>query len=78
MWKCIVNAHKPLNVDYSPDLQDLERLQILVKMTANNMALSVADNGHRFAISVSSSPLTPSSVLGELLSGIQQVLCSML
>ena len=51
----------------------MERLQTLVKMTANNMALSVADNGHRFAISSSSSPLTPTSVLGEMFSGMQQV-----
>ena len=41
-----------------------------IKMTANNMALSVADNGHRFAIS----PLTPTSVLGEMFSGMKQVL----
>ena len=60
----------------SPDLQDLERLQTLVKVTANNMALSVTDNGHRFVINTSSSPLTPSSVLGKLLSGMQQVLFS--
>ena len=51
----------------------LERLRTLVKMTANNMAVSVADNGHRFAVSVSSNPLKPSSVLGELLSGMQRV-----
>ncbi|XP_065906804.1 presequence protease, mitochondrial-like isoform X4 [Dysidea avara] len=61
------------DVFLNPDLQDLERLQTLVKMTANNMALSVADNGHRFAISSSSSPLTPTSVLGEMFSGMQQV-----
>ena len=45
-----------------------------IKMTANNMALSVVGNGHRFAICASSSPLTPTSVLNEMFSGMQQVI----
>ena len=42
-------------------------IQTRIKMTANNMALSVVGNG---AISASSSPLTPISVLNEMFSGM--------
>ena len=57
----------------SPDLQDLERLETLVKMAANSMALSVADGGHKYAISASSSPIAPTSMLAEMFDGMQQV-----
>ena len=42
-------------------------------MAANNMALSVADSGHKYAISASSSPITPTSMLAEMFDGMQQV-----
>ena len=57
----------------SPDLQDLERLETLVKMAANNMALSVADSGHKFAMSASAAPIAPTSMLAEMFDGMQQV-----
>ena len=42
-------------------------------MAASNMALSVADGGHKYAISAASSPLTPTSMLAEMFDGMQQV-----
>ena len=42
-------------------------------MAASNMALSVADGGHKYAISAASSPITPTSLLAEMFDGMQQV-----
>ena len=42
-------------------------------MAANNMALSVADSGHKFAMTVASSPIAPTSMLAEVFDGMQQV-----
>ena len=57
----------------SPDLQDLERLKTLVKMAANNMALIVADSGHKFAMSASTASIAPTGMLAEMFDGMQQV-----
>ena len=46
----------------------------LVAMAASNMATSVADSGHMFAIAASCSSLTPSANLSNEMSGLPQVL----
>lgn len=58
---------------FSPDFQDVERIRTLVMMLAADMANSVADSGHAYAMSYSSSQLTPAAALTEKFSGLQQV-----
>lgn len=56
-----------------PDFQDVERIRTLVTMLAADMANSVADSGHAYAMSYSSRHLTPAAELAERFSGLQQV-----
>lgn len=44
-----------------------------MNVTANNMVMSVAKYGHKFAMSAASSNLTPAAGLSELFAGITQV-----
>jgi len=57
----------------SPNLQDQERLQTLVNMAATNMAMSIANAGHSFAMAASARDLSPAAHLSELFGGITQV-----
>jgi Zn-dependent M16 (insulinase) family peptidase len=56
-----------------PNFQDIERIRTLVMMLAADMANSVVDNGHSFAMTYSSSYLTAAAELTERLAGIRQV-----
>ena len=58
---------------HSPNLQDQERLQTLVNMAATNMAMSIANAGHSFAMAASARDLSPAAHLSELFGGITQV-----
>ena len=58
---------------YSPNLTSLERLHTLVDMYASNMATSIADSGHLYAMMSSASSLSPAAQLSETSSGTTRV-----
>ena len=62
-----------ITFSHSPNLQDRERLQTLVNMAATNMAMSIANAGHSFAMAASARDLSPAARLSELFGGITQV-----
>ena len=62
-----------ITFSHSPNLQDQERLQTLVNMAATNMAMSIANAGHSFAMAASARDLSPAAHLSELFGGITQV-----
>jgi hypothetical protein len=41
---------------------------------ASDLAMSIVDSGHMYAMGLASSSLTPSARLGEILGGLNQVL----
>lgn len=55
-----------------PNLTDLERLKVLVNMAASNLATSISNSGHSFAISAAASGLSPSAALSEIFGGLTQ------
>ncbi len=52
---------------------DKVRLSSLLKQLANDMANGIADSGHVYAMTLSSSTILPSSKCRELLFGLSQV-----
>ena len=42
---------------------------------ASDLAMSIVDSGHIYAMGLASSSLTPSARLSEILGGLNQVLC---
>lgn len=57
----------------SPDFADKDRLTTLIRMSASDLASSVSQAGHNFAMIRSASSLTPAAALGELFGGMSQV-----
>ncbi|XP_041378980.1 LOW QUALITY PROTEIN: presequence protease, mitochondrial-like [Gigantopelta aegis] len=55
-----------------PRLQDEERLCALIAMSASALAMSVADNGHTYAMSAAAATMTPAAELAEILAGLTQ------
>jgi Zn-dependent M16 (insulinase) family peptidase len=55
-----------------PNFDDTSRLTTLVQMNAGLIS-TLADNGHRFAISRAASTLTSASQLKEFFTGLEQV-----
>ena len=62
-----------LSILFRPNLSDLDRLRTLINSIASDMAMSIADSGHAYAISSAASSLTPAGRFGELFGGISQV-----
>ena len=67
------NVYTECLLDYSPNLTSLERLRTLVDMYASNMATSIADSGHLYAMMSSASSLSPAAQLSETFNGMTQV-----
>ncbi|XP_048577548.1 presequence protease, mitochondrial isoform X1 [Nematostella vectensis] len=57
----------------SPRFKDQERLRTLINMLASDLASSIAQSGHSYAVSLASSSLTPAARLDEVLGGLSQV-----
>ncbi|XP_048237962.1 presequence protease, mitochondrial-like isoform X1 [Haliotis rufescens] len=57
----------------SPDLKDLNRLTTLINMAASDMASSLSNSGHSYAMKHSSAGLSPAAQLSETFSGVTQV-----
>lgn len=57
----------------SPDFNDLQRLTTLIRMTASELAASVSEAGHKYALAHSASSLNSAAALEELFSGMSQV-----
>ena len=47
-------------------------------MSASSLAMSVADNGHAYAMTAASSTLSPAAQLSETYGGLSQVYCSLI
>ena len=58
---------------HSLDLQDMNRLTTLIKMSAAELAHSLADSGHSYALTHASSSLLPLTKLKEEMMGMTQV-----
>ena len=58
---------------HSLDTSNSERLQTLIQMTATDLANSVIQAGHQYAMGHAASSLLPSAQLGELFGGMTQV-----
>ena len=58
---------------YSPTLNNTDRLRTLVNGLASDLAMSIVDSGHSYAMGLASSSLTPSARLNEILGGLNQV-----
>ena len=58
---------------YSPSFNNPERLQTLIKAYANDLAMSVAQSGHLYAITCAAKNLTPTAQIAELFAGMSQV-----
>lgn len=56
-----------------PNFSDHNRLTTLIRMTASDLAASLAGNGHRYAMTHSASTLTPLAKWNEMFSGVTQV-----
>ncbi len=61
----------------SVDMSDSSRFTTLVMMCASELASSLADQGHSYAMSHAASSLSPQAALSEQLGGITQV-CALL
>ena len=65
---------------FSLTLHDANKLRTIINIASNNLAMSVANSGHLFAIFAASAGLSPAANLSERLNGITQVryfnLCS--
>ncbi|KAH9523809.1 Presequence protease, mitochondrial [Bulinus truncatus] len=64
LWTLILN---------SPDFSDINRLSTLIRMAASDMAASLSDSGHQFAVTESAAPLDVVSANRESFFGISQV-----
>ena len=58
---------------HRPNFSDHNRLTTLIRMSASDMAASLAGSGHRYAMTHSASTLTPLAKWNEVLSGVTQV-----
>lgn len=58
---------------YSPTLNNTGRLRTLVNGLASDLAMSIVESGHIYAMGLASSSLTPSARLNEILGGLNQV-----
>ena len=56
-----------------PSFHDVDRLRTLINSLATDLAMSIADSGHAYAMTTAASSLTPASRFGELFSGLSQV-----
>lgn len=71
MWAmCLLVYHY---VVFSPDLKDLNRLTTLINMAASDMASSLSNSGHSYAMKHSSAGLSPAAQLSETFGGVTQV-----
>ncbi|KAI8776058.1 presequence protease, mitochondrial [Biomphalaria glabrata] len=57
----------------SPDFSDVNRISTLIRMAASDMAASLSDSGHQFAITNSAASLDKVSNVQETFFGISQV-----
>ncbi|KAK6166270.1 hypothetical protein SNE40_023007 [Patella caerulea] len=64
LWSAIFNR---------PDFSDLNRLTTLIRMEASDLAMGLADSGHRYAMGHSAASLSPADNLSETLNGMTQV-----
>ncbi|XP_065057689.1 presequence protease, mitochondrial-like [Rhopilema esculentum] len=64
LWQDILNE---------PNLKNLDRLRTLINSIASDLAMSVADSGHAYAMAVAASQLTPVAKYSELFGGMSQV-----
>lgn len=58
---------------YRADLKDKDRLTTLIRMTASDLAMSLANSGHKYAMTHASSSLTPAAQRSEQFTGLTQV-----
>nr|XP_039270834.1 presequence protease, mitochondrial-like [Styela clava] len=56
-----------------PNFEDRDRLQILIRQRAQELANSVSFSGHRYAMLNASSNLSPAATQDEMFGGLQQV-----
>ncbi|XP_072033741.1 presequence protease, mitochondrial-like isoform X2 [Amphiura filiformis] len=56
-----------------PTMSDNDRLSTLVRMSASDLAMSLANSGHAYAMKGASSSLTPVARLKQLMGGMTQV-----
>ncbi|XP_052833082.1 presequence protease, mitochondrial-like [Octopus bimaculoides] len=61
------------NVISRPNFSDNDRLKTLIRMIASDMASSLPNSGHMYAMGQASSTLSPSAQWKELFSGVTQV-----
>lgn len=64
LWTEVISA---------PNFSDHNRLTTLIRMSASDMAASLAGSGHRYAMTHSASTLTPLAKWNEVFSGVTQV-----
>ncbi|BFZ21931.1 hypothetical protein BsWGS_24970 [Bradybaena similaris] len=64
LWSNIIN---------SPDFMDMNRLSTLIRMSASELASSLSDSGHQYALSSSASTLSTVNKIQELFFGYSQV-----
>ena len=62
------------NLHFSPDFTDKDRLTTLIRMSASDLAASVPQAGHNYAMAYAASTLSPAAALNELFGGMTQVL----
>ena len=58
---------------FRPNFKNVDRLRTLINGIASDMAMSIADSGHAYAMSAAASNLTPAGRFGELFGGMSQV-----
>lgn len=63
-----------LDIFEGPNFKNVDRLRTLINGIASDMAMSIADSGHAYAMSAAASSLTPAGRFGELFGGMSQVL----
>ncbi|XP_033114780.1 presequence protease, mitochondrial-like [Anneissia japonica] len=56
-----------------PKLDDVDRFTTLVRMNASDLAMSLSNMGHSFAMSAAQSNITPVGHFSEIMSGMMQV-----
>ncbi|XP_071943029.1 presequence protease, mitochondrial-like isoform X2 [Antedon mediterranea] len=57
-----------------PKLEDVDRFTTLVRMNASDLAMSLSNSGHSYAMSAAQSHLSPVSHFNEILGGMKQVM----
>ena len=58
----------------SPTLNNPDRLRTLINSLANDLAMSVPQSGHMYAMSAAAKSLSPAAQQAELFSGLSQVI----